>query len=308
MNKKHKFSILLVILGAFIAVAVVYLHHVNIPILNPKGTIAAKEQHLIYIALLLSIIVVIPVFTLLFTFAWKYRATNTTASYSPDLDHNAFAETLWWLIPGALITVLSIITWNSSHALDPYKPITSKTPEMTIQVVALDWKWLFIYPSQHIATVNYVQIPVNTPIKFQITSDAPMNSFWVPQLGGQIYAMPGMSTELHLMATSMGNFYGSSANISGVGFSGMNFRVTSTSNQDFMSWVRHVKGTVNPMDFSIYDQVAKPSQNATITYYSSVSQGLYDTIVNKYMNSMTPTQQSSPMILPSQTSMQGMEM
>src|SRR5580700_9838221 len=197
MNKKFRVTALIVVILGFLSVAGWYLHHTNIPVLEPKGPVGLQERNLLFFGAALSLVVVIPVFTMLFFITWKYREGNTKAKYSPDFDHSRIAETIWWLIPAVLITILSVVGWNSSHTLDPYRPLSSKTPQMTIQVVALDWKWLFIYPQQHIATVNMVQFPKNTPINFEITSDSVMNSFWIPQLGGQIYSMPGMSTQLH---------------------------------------------------------------------------------------------------------------
>jgi cytochrome o ubiquinol oxidase subunit 2 len=225
MGKKYKIIFGVLVIGVLIAVAVKYLKTVNIEVFNPKGSIAEKQRNLIIFASLLSLLVIIPVYILTFTFLFKYRETNKKARYTPDWDHNRIYETIWWGIPIAVILLLSIVTWNSTHALDPYKPLSSSEKPLDIQVVALQWKWLFIYPEQNVATVNYVQIPVNRPVTFTITSDAPMNSLWIPQLGGQIYAMSGMSTQLHLIANHAGSYNGSSANISGEGFAGMRFKV-----------------------------------------------------------------------------------
>jgi cytochrome o ubiquinol oxidase subunit 2 len=268
---------------AFMLLAVWYLHSTNIAILNPQGPVARKEFDLFITGLLLSLIVVVPVFTLLFMFAWKYREGNTKAKYSPDMDHNRIAETIWWVIPTVLILIISILTWNSSHQLDPFKPLASSKPQMTIQVVALDWKWLFIYPEQHIATVNFVQFPTGTPVNFEITADAPMNSFWIPQLGGQIYAMPGMATELHLMATRDGTFNGSSANISGSGFAGMAFKARSSSSAEFDRWVQTVKHSPNGLNQATYSKLTQPSQYNPVAYYSSAQSDLYDRVIMKYM-------------------------
>jgi cytochrome o ubiquinol oxidase subunit 2 len=263
--------------------AVLFFHSHTVAILDPKGPVALQERNLIIFGSALSLVVVLPVFTMLGVFAWKYRATNTKARYSPEWDHNLAAETTWWLVPCALILILSIVTWRTSHTLDPSRALVSNVPPITIQVVALDWKWLFIYPQQDIATVNFIQFPVNTPVNFQITSDAPMNSFWIPQLGGQIYAMPGMSTQLHLMASSIGEFNGSSANISGVGFAGMKFVARSSSQADFNQWVKLVKTSSTSLSIDQFNNLAKPSQNNPTTYFSSGQPGLYDGLVMKYM-------------------------
>lgn len=316
MRKRLKFIFLAIVVLAFLTVSAVYLHHTNIPVLEPRGPIGEQERNLMFFALGLSLIVVLPVFTLLFVFAWKYREGNPKKTkYSPELDGNRIAETIWWLIPTALIVVLSFVAWNSSHTLNPFKPIASKNPQMTIQVVALDWKWLFIYPGQHIATVNFVQIPKNTPVDFEITSDTVMNSFWIPQLGGQIYAMPGMSTQLHLMASSDGSFRGSSANISGVGFAGMSFITKATSETAFTQWVKTVQQTPRTLSTASYAQLSRPSEYNKVSYYSSASPNLYATIVLKYMTppttsssqpkktNSTPAKKAAPTM-----NMQGMEM
>ena len=164
MNKKLKIMGIIVVIAGFASTAAWYLHHTNIPVLEPKGPVGLKERNLLFFGLGLSLVVVIPVFAMLLMISLRYREGNTKAKYSPDFDHSRIAETIWWLIPSVLITILSVVAWNASHALDPYKPLASKTPQMTIQVVALDWKWLFIYPQQHIASVNQVQFPMNTPV------------------------------------------------------------------------------------------------------------------------------------------------
>lgn len=263
-----------------------YLRGVNIPVLEPHGTISQKEQRLMIFALSLSLVVVIPVFILLFSFAWRYRAGNTHAKYSPELDGSRIAETIWWLIPSVLITILSVVTWRSSHQLDPYRPLASSTKPLTIQVVSLDWKWLFLYPEQHVASVNYVALPVNTPVTFELTSDSVMNSFWIPQLGGQMYTMPGMITQLHLQASSAGDYNGSSANISGKGFAGMTFMAHATDGATFQSWVRSVQQAPNKLTAATYASLARPSQNNLPAYYSAVDSALYDTIIMKYMMPM----------------------
>lgn len=259
------------------------LRNYNFAVLNPKGVIGLQERRLIYEALLLSLVVVIPVFSLTFFIAWKYRASNTKAKYSPDWDHSRIIESIWWVVPTTLIVILSFMAWNSSHALDPYKSLSSSTKPLTIQVIALQWKWLFIYPEQQIASVNFVQFPVNTPINFVITSDAPMNSFWIPQLGGQIYAMPGMTTQLHLMANQIGDYRGSSANISGQGFAGMIFTTRASSLSDFTKWVSVAERSPLKLVEQQYQTLLKPSSNNPVSLYSAPDDGLYDRVVLKYM-------------------------
>lgn len=282
MNKNRFLVITALIIGV-ILIFFGLLHGNNIAVLNPKGPIGQQERQLIYFALLLSLIVVLPVFALLFGIAWRYREGNKKAKYTPDWDHNVFIEGIWWLVPSILILILSVVTWNSSHHLDPYRRLASSTKPLTIQVIALDWKWLFIYPEQNIASVNYVKFPTNTPVNFQITADAPMNSFWIPQLGGQIYAMPGMITQLNLMADQAGNYRGSSANISGQGFASMTFTAQAGPKNDFNHWVKDAKKSPNHLNFNTYAALAKPSQYNPATYYSSSTNGLFDAVMLKYM-------------------------
>lgn len=283
MNKKHKIflGIGLLALFAIVLVAIVGSHTVDV--LSPAGDIAEKQRNLIYFALGLSLIVVIPVYYMTFAFAWKYRESNHKAKYSPNWDHSVVAESIWWLVPSILILILSVVTWNSSHDLDPFKAIKSDKQSMTIQVVALQWKWLFIYPEQNIATTNYVQFPEKTPITFEITADAPMNSFWIPQLGGQIYAMSGMSTHLNLIADQNRTYNGSSANISGRGFSSMNFTAKSSSQADFDAWVKQVKKSPDTLTLNSYRQLAQPSIPKQDGFYAGYQTGLYNAVLTKYM-------------------------
>ncbi|HEV2403217.1 MAG TPA: ubiquinol oxidase subunit II [Candidatus Saccharimonadales bacterium] len=284
MNKKRRFAFMLCASLLTVALGGWYLAHTNIPVLEPTGSIGTRERNLIVFALLLSLIVVIPVFTMAIAFAWRYRESNQTAAYRPDFTHSRLLETAWWAIPGLLILILSIVTWNSTHSLDPYKSISASTNPLVVDVVALDWKWLFIYPAQHVASVNLLVLPINTPIRFNITADAPMNSFWIPQLGGQIYAMPGMSTQLHLEASKVGDYYGSSANISGSGFAGMTFTARVASATDFMMWLQAATRAQHALTMAVYDALAQPSKNNPAVEYSSVDPGLYSAILAKYMS------------------------
>jgi cytochrome o ubiquinol oxidase subunit 2 len=283
MKFPYKIAVIGLVIVSAVAGFALLLHGHPIAVLNPSGPIAKQELDLLVTATLLMLIVVVPVFVLTFMIAWKYRATNTKATYAPDWDHSRIAETTWWAVPFLLILVLSVITWRSSHDLDPFKPLASAKAPVTIQVVALQWKWLFIYPEQRIATVNFVQLPVDTPVNFVITSDAPMNSFWIPQLGGQIYAMAGMSTRLHLMATATGSYNGSSANLSGRGFSGMKFIAKASTQTDFDTWVSTVKKSPQVLDAAQYTKLALPSENNTASAYSLAQADLYDGVVMKYM-------------------------
>ena len=262
---------------------VLQLSGCDMAVLDPKGYIASEEKRLIIIAVLLMLIVVVPVIVLTVLFAWRYRATNTKAKYTPNWEHNVMLEVVWWAIPCIIVIILATITWITSHQLDPYKPLNVKTKPITIEVVALDWKWLFIYPEQNIATVNFIQIPDHVPINFKITADAPMNSFWIPHLGGQIYAMAGMQTKLHLIADEKGEYPGLSSNFSGGGFSGMKFIAKVSSEEDFNRWIDSVRKSPDSLTQIEYNKVAKPSENDSIKYYSSVEHDLYNGIIMKFM-------------------------
>lgn len=270
-------------LVALLLVVLPWIYQNDIAMLNPKGWVAVKERNLMLVALLLMLIVVIPVFILTVVISYKYRDTNKEATYDPEWNHNVWAEAIWWGFPFAIVVVLSILTFKSSHELDPFKPLTHPVPPLTIQVVALQWKWLFIYPAQKIATVNFFQIPEQTPIHFELTSDAPMNSFWIPQLGGQIYAMPGMKTQLHLIANEVGSFRGSSANLSGTGFSEMSFTVKSSSPEEFENWVEVVKKTPHLLDEAAYEKLAQPSEQHLMDAYQFSNPSLFEWIVMQSM-------------------------
>lgn len=283
VNKKYKIIIFGLLALIVLTLVVGYLKQANIPVLEPAGSVGRKERNLILFTLGLSLVVVIPVYFMLFSFAWRYReGASKRVKYSPEMSGNRYAEAVWWLIPTVIITILSVVTWNSSHALDPYRPLASKVQPLKIQVVAMQWKWLFIYPDQHIATVNFFQFPKDTPLEFSITSDAPMNSMWIPQLGGQIYAMPGMITRLNLQADRTGDFNGWSANISGDGFARMTFVARSSSGASFDDWVRHVKSTSGHMDITAYQSLSQPGESP-VRYYSSVTNGLFAAQVAKYI-------------------------
>jgi cytochrome o ubiquinol oxidase subunit 2 len=289
MNKNIRPVLYLLLVGIFITVAAWYIKSLDIDILNPKGLIATKEYNLLVFTTVLGFVIVIPVFVLAIAIAWRYREGNTNVRYAPNADGNRVAEILWWGIPIAMIAILSVVTWISTHELDPHKPLASDVKPITVQVVALDWKWLFIYPEENIASVNLVQFPIGTPVNFKITADAPMNSFWIPQLGGQIYAMAGMTTQLHLMADEKGDYKGSSANISGKGFAGMKFIARASSHADYESWIQSVRKSQKTLTTAEYAVLAKPTSNQPVSYYASADEGLYDTIVMKYMMPNTET-------------------
>ena len=254
-----------------------------IAILFPKGEIGVKQRDLLFIVQAIMLLVIIPVFICTFVFSWKYRAGNPKEEYDPDLIDNIFLEFVWWGVPFVIVVIISLLTWYKTYELDPYKPIKSDKKEMVIQVVALQWKWLFIYPEEKIATVNFLQFPKDRPLHFEITADAPMNSFWIPELGGQIYAMSKMKTELYLIANEVGDFKGYSANISGEGFSGMHFIARASSEEEYVKWVESVQKSDNKMQWQSYSKLALPSRNQPVITYQLTDYQLFDKILNKYM-------------------------
>jgi cytochrome o ubiquinol oxidase subunit 2 len=283
MQRRLKIIVILLIALGGILLLTHLAQQGTLAVFNPKGMIATKERSLMLTATLLMLIVVIPVLVLTFGIAWKYRASNTKAKYTPYWDHHTGLEAIWWGLPCAIILILAIVTWNASHDLDPSKALASANKPITIQVIALEWKWLFIYPDQDIATVNFVEFPENTPVNFEITSDAPMNSFWIPQLGGQMYAMAGMSTHLHLIADAPGSFAGSSANLSGSGFAGMKFTAKSTTQSDFDQWIQQIKLLPGSLTMDEYNKLAQPSKDTTTLAYPSKEPNLYDKVIMKFM-------------------------
>jgi cytochrome o ubiquinol oxidase subunit II len=217
-------------------------------------------------------------------FAWRYRASNRNAVYAPKWSHSTAIEVVVWTIPAIIILFLGILTWKTTHELDPYKPLESNVKPINVEVVALDWKWLFIYPDLGIATVNQLAVPVGTPVNFRITSDSVMNSFFIPHLGTQVYAMAGMQTRLHLIADEAGDYEGMSSNYSGRGFSDMKFRTLATSQGDFDAWVQKVKASPSQLGMDQYASVAQPVEKAPVQYFSTVDPRLFTNIIAKYNN------------------------
>jgi cytochrome o ubiquinol oxidase subunit 2 len=282
MSRALKIGFLILIFCSILAAILLFPYDGNFAVLSPKGWVALREKKLLITATLLMLIVVVPVLVMTVFFAFRYRATQKKAKYQPEWSHSTLAEVVWWGFPFLIIVALSILTWKSSHELDPYKPLESSVRPLEIQVVALQWKWLFIYPEQKIATVNFVQFPENTPINFEITSDAPMNSFWIPQLGGQIYAMSGMRSKLHLIAHEAGDYRGSSANISGKGFSGMVFLAKASSQEEFEAWASSMQRSSQELTAGVYEQLVLPSENTPATFYVLKEDNLFDGIIMKY--------------------------
>jgi cytochrome o ubiquinol oxidase subunit 2 len=259
----------------------------DIPVLNPQGVVGRNEKDLILFTLMLSVIVVVPVFTLLGLFAWRYREGNKKAVYRPDEDGNKWLEALWWGIPIVIIGILGTVTWVSTHQLDPYKPLDSNVKPLNVEVVALQWRWLFLYPDQGVATINELKIPAGTPINFQITADAPMSAFWIPALGTQTYAMTGMSAKLSLEADRPGTYRGTNSNINGKGYANMDFAVNAMKPSDFTAWAASIPG--NPkhshLEWDEYVDLAKQSTDEKVEYFHLHDISLYKEVVAKYNSS-----------------------
>ena len=262
----------------------------NTVVLNPAGDVARQQGDLIVVATVLMLIVIVPVIALTLFFAWRYRASNKQATYAPDWDHSVQLELVIWAVPLLIIIALGAITWISTHTLDPYRkldrigkdrPVPEGVQPLTVQVVALDWKWLFIYPEQGIAAVNEMAAPVDRPIRFVLTSSTVMNAFYVPELAGMIYTMPGMQTELNAVINKPGEFEGFSSNYSGAGFSHMRFAFHASDAAGFEAWVAKVRGAGATLDRPGYLALEKPSEKEPVHHYASVDAGLYDAILNR---------------------------
>lgn len=279
MDKKLKIAFLLLVLFGAASIGSLLFFAEEIAILSPKGLIAEQQRDLLTISTLLMLIVVIPTLLLTFYVAWRYWEGQKNHKYTPEWSHSTLAEVIWWGVPSIIMIILGAITWLACHKLDPFRPLVSTTPPLKIQAIALQWKWLFLYPEEGIATVNYLQIPIDRPINFEITADAPMNSLWIPQLGGQVYAMAGMRSKLHLMAQKEGKYRGSSANFSGVGFSGMTFAVMASSPDAYASWVQSTRSSSQLN----YDSLLPKSSYDPPAFFTLSNTRLFEDILMKYM-------------------------
>lgn len=252
-------------------------------LLDPKGQVGAEQRTLILTAFGLMLIVVIPVIAMTLLFGWRYRRSNDMAKYMPDWAHSNVIEAVVWIVPCAIIAVLALLTWKTSHTLDPHKPLESDVAPIEIQAVALDWKWLFIYPEQGVASVNEVAFPVDTPVRFRVSSGSVMNAFFIPHLGSQIYAMAGMDNDVHLIADEIGIYPGRSTNYSGAGFSGMTFEAKVTTPAEFDAWVETVRGAPQTLTYPEgYEALAEPSKSNPVEYFSAISPSLYESILRSF--------------------------
>ncbi len=258
-------------------------------VMAPSGDIAMQQRDLIVISTVLMLLIIIPVIFLTLFFAWRYRRSNTAATYAPEWHHSTRLEIVIWAAPLAIIIALGAVTWISTHKLDPYRPldrldaqraIPADTKPLNVEVVALDWKWLFFYPELGIATVNELAAPVDRPINFKITASSVMNSFYIPALAGQIYAMPGMETKLHAVINREGEYEGFSANYSGAGFSHMRFKFHGLTQDGFDAWVAQVKQQGTMLNRDAYLKLEKPSEKEPVRYYAGADADLYNAILN----------------------------
>jgi cytochrome o ubiquinol oxidase subunit 2 len=253
-------------------------------ILNPRGPVASAESLLMLNSTAIMLVVVVPVIIATFAFAWWYRSSNARANRGIDESYEGRIEFVIWSIPALIVILLGGVIWIGSHELDPRAPIPANGDPLRVEVVALDWKWLFIYPDQRIAAVNQLVIPVRTPVNFRLTSATVMNSFFIPQLGGQIYTMGGMTTHLNLLADAPGEYPGFSAMFSGDGFADMRFVAKAVPVGDFDGWVTQVRGSGPALDEAAYGQLAKPSKAVPPTTYRSVEPNMFERIIDLTMS------------------------
>ncbi len=308
MSKKLLIPLLLLLVILLVAAGVWYFPGKTVALFQPAGLIANQMHGLFLFAVLLSLFGLVPIFTFAIYVAIKYRADNPKADYAPEVLYNKKVSLAWFAVTVAIIGVLGVASWKTTHQLDPYRPLDGGKTPVVIQVVALQWKWLFLYPDQQVATVNEVVFPANTPITFELTADAPMNSFWIPQLAGQVYAMEGMVTKLHLMADKPGIYEGATAEISGEGFASMRFKAKSVSEADFKTWVATTKTGADFLSLDNYTRLAKPSDKVDPKSYYGYQAGLYDTIIMKFMPEGGMGHPTDAMASPTPMSMDHMEM
>jgi cytochrome o ubiquinol oxidase subunit II len=257
-------------------------------VLDPQGPVSSAERLILLNATGIMLVVVVPVIILTLAFAWWYRASNAKAKYEPQWDYSGHIELVVWSIPAMVVILLAGVGWTGSHELDPAKKLESAVPPIRIQGVSLDWKWLFIYPDQGIATVNDLVIPAGAPIEFSLSSATVMNSFFIPQLGSMIYTMPGMTTQLNLLAQNVGEFPGLAAQFSGDGFSDMHFTVHAVSTAGFSDWIERTRDHGGALDSSTYAELSAPGTVA-MRSYRTVSPRFYEWIVARTV--AAPTQE-----------------
>jgi cytochrome o ubiquinol oxidase subunit 2 len=250
-------------------------------VLDPAGPVGADDATILIDATVIMLAIVVPTILLAFWMAWHYRASNTRAEYLPYWSYSGRIEAIVWSIPILTIMFIGGVIWIGTYRLDPFRPLPSKTPPLEVQVVSLDWKWLFIYPQQGIATVNQLVVPAGTPVHFSITSASVFNVFFIPRLGSMIYAMPGMVSQLHLQADQPGQLWGTSAQFSGDGFSDMQFQVRSVPAGDFGAWAAGVRGAGPALDQAAYAGLARQSQRVPPSSFGAVDPQLFHAIATQ---------------------------
>lgn len=270
----------MILLGALLLAGCSGIGHGSF--LHPHGPIAADDRHTLLITVLLMLIVVVPVFILTPLFAWRYRRGNTRAVYRPRWEFSLPLEILVWGVPVLIVIALGVIVWQQSHRLDPYRPIASASAPLDVQVIGMDWKWLFIYPQEHIATVNELVIPANRPVHMSLTSDTVMQSLLVPELAGQIYAMAGMRTQLNMLASHTGTYLGENTQYNGDGFQKQKFQVHAVSAAQFAHWVEQVRSNGQTLDAARYALLAKPSVLPAPEQFGNVTPGLFYQVIGHF--------------------------
>jgi cytochrome o ubiquinol oxidase subunit 2 len=257
-------------------------------ILDPQGPVAVAERLILMNSTAIMLCVVLPVIVLTGIFAVRYRSSNRRATYEPQWGYSGKIELVVWSIPALTVILLSGVSWIGSHDLDPARPLEANTPALRVEVVALDWKWLFIYPEERVAAVNEITVPVGTPIGFEITSGTVMTAFFVPQLGTQIYAMPGMSSHLNLLASAPGHYPGFAAHFSGDGFSDMRFVVHALPPAEYAAWLAQTRESGEPLDEAHYDALARVAAKAPVETFRTVSPGLFLHALRSAMQTPAP--------------------
>lgn len=287
-NKLIPILFALLVTAVFVFVIAMLTNGADIPLLNPKGIVASEQHWLLVTSTLIMLGFGVPVILTLYFFTWRYREDNSKATYSPKETTSKAMLAFMWGGPLVIVVILAALMLPATQRLEPQKPIVADKEQLTVQVVSLNWKWLFIYPEQNIATVNFVQIPVDTPVRFELTADnAPMSSFWIPHLAGMLYTMTGHVNPLHLMADTIGDYPGASAEINGFGFAGMKFTTRVSSDEDFAAWVAETKQSPQFLDDAEYERLLEPSEYDEPVFYANAVPDLYDTIVSKYNNNHT---------------------
>lgn len=288
-NKSAGGQVAKIVLFGFIALCLtiaILLRGTDVALFNPQGPIASGELSLGLLVTAVMLLIAVPTIFFFYFFAWKYRESNDEVAYEPGISNGKSLEFFIWAFPTIILIMLALILWPATFKLTPKKAIVSEAKPLTIQVIAMRWKWVFIYPEQNIATVNFIQIPTDRPVTFQLTADeSSMAAFWIPHLGGMLYAMTGHVNQLNLMAETEGDYPGSSAEINGRGFAGMKFIARASSNEAYESWVQDVRLNSGVLDTARYRSLLQPSENNKVVFYNLDDPNLYDTVVMKYMKS-----------------------